>query len=371
MSENFLNDYEKNRNKQYKVKKETIDHSKSKGESISDVIDKPIEVEEKKVEEPIIKETANVASDTVMDIDDPYLLDKEYRDTFLKNESNRFKKDGMAENSIVLVGVLSVVPIIFTPFIFIYTTVTLLFIVTAPFLLDAGLPIPEMSLDKIFLIPFVISIIIALIVFVIVKCKRSKDSSRVSLLKNKIEQIDKGNYTYNGLSPSEIDYAFIKKNIQLQLSKDFNSTVMIARNPSKRVLIKYLDIDNDTEGIDLNNLDNLINENQSKINNQTLGNNILKFISILLVFFSFLLFTFYAEKADISSSASNYISQFASLVSGIVGAYPIQSFVILALVLIGFVMYISASTPIDDSLYLEKINLVTLKQRLIEKEKSE
>ena len=365
MSENFLNDYEKNRNKIYHMhdNKSDLDVDdafeiiKEDGRNIND---KKSDVDSK------IEDFVNSDNSEIIDIDDAYLLDKEYRDVYLKKVYKDNKLNGAAHNALSLSFLVVSLPVIFLPFVVVYTFIMLLYVIAAPMMMNAGVDFSDPpAMIEFVKYPLIIAAVIAIVVFIINRMIKSDRELNCSILKNKLEEIEKGNYTFKGISSKDINYSFIKENIQDQLSKEFSSTLAIAKNLDKNVLLKYLDVENNIEGIDLDNIDNLVKENDNKIVEINRKKSFLYYLSIgsfivsVLVFVSLLTKFSYSLNGESLGILDKCFMFFQK--------YPLLSMVLVLLVIVGIVTNREYKSKDDDKIYQDRINLVTLRQRMIEK----
>ena len=368
MSEKFLNDYEKNRNKIYHMhdNKSDLDVDdafeiiKEDGRNIND---KTSDVDSK------IEDVVNSDNSEIIDIDDPYLLDKEYREAILSNGLVDLKRWSFSKNAVSLASIATVFVILFSIFGFIYLMILAFYLTMTIFTAGQIRFVDYIPSNSFFIIPLVISIIIT--IFIVYKNKLSKDELNIDYnnLKYKIKKIDDGKFTFMGIGSKDIDYKFIKENIQKKLSEQYDSSIVIAKRRNEWVLVKYLDIDNDTDNIDLDKLDSLIVDNKRKIDEFVENVRLTKNISISILVVSVLLFSFLVNKYDLSHLSST--ADMFDIVVNFIKSDPFVSIVLISLMIISIVTNITISNQKKDELYIERVNLLTIKQRSIEKNENE
>lgn len=216
----FLNDYEKNRNKIYKVKSNVEDSQKYVSE----------EEQNREID------YNNPDDGLILDIKDPFKLDKEYIEHLIsaKDETVKLQKKGtnFASWSYVLLVV--------WVFIVVATGMLFLNMILVAIGLAASIFVGIFSVGA----PLLIILgLILLIIRIFGKAARVDNENELEGLKYYLAKLESNSYTYLGKPASEITFEY-KKEVILDKIKQMNiSYEDIIKTPELSCLKKYLSID--------------------------------------------------------------------------------------------------------------------------------
>ena len=262
----FLNDYEKNRNKIYKVKSNVEDSQKYVSE----------EEQNREID------YNNPDDGLILDIKDPFKLDKEYIEHLISAKDETVKLQKMGTNAATGNFVFIVVSVI----VMIFVGIAALEIILVALGAAAGALLAGFTIGA----PvFLIVGLIILIIRIFGKAARVDNENEIEGLKYYLAKLESNSYTYLGKPASEITFEFKKRVISEKIDQMNISYENIVKSPELSFFVKYLDINEEEFSKAKENVEIEV-EAEKKTKKEGIFNrlSLALFITGLLLFFLFM-----------------------------------------------------------------------------------